>query len=106
MHSFPPEAGIHDPRFSSVTEDELDDLTISVDVLTEPEPAKRSELDPKKYGVIVRRGFRSGLLLPDLEGVETVEEQLRIALQKAGISPHSTYEIERFQVIRHTGEDS
>jgi AmmeMemoRadiSam system protein A/AmmeMemoRadiSam system protein B len=99
------EAGIHDPRFWPVREEELDELEVSVDVLTEPEPAQKDQLDPKKYGVIVRSGYRTGLLLPDLEGVETAEDQLNIALQKAGISRHSPYTIERFQVIRHKGED-
>lgn len=99
------EAGLHDPRFWPVREEELDELEVSVDVLTEPEPAQKDQLDPKKYGVIVRSGYRTGLLLPDLEGVNTVEDQLNIALQKAGISRHSPYTIERFQVIRYKGED-
>ncbi len=95
------EAGIHDPRFSSVREEELSELDFSVDVLTEPEKASREEFDPRKYGVIVRSRGKSGLLLPDLEGVDTVEEQLSIALQKAGISPNAEYSIEKFEVIRH-----
>jgi AmmeMemoRadiSam system protein A/AmmeMemoRadiSam system protein B len=95
------EAAAFDPRFSPVTEDELDELEVSVDVLTEPEPAQLNELDPKKYGIIVRSGYRSGLLLPNLEGVDTVKKQLNIALQKAGIYPDSPYTIERFRVIRY-----
>ncbi len=91
-----------DPRFPPVTEDELPLLTISVDVLLPAEPAERDELDPKRYGVIVSRGHRRGLLLPDLEGVDTVEEQLEIACQKAGIDPAGRYDIERFEVVRHT----
>lgn len=98
------EAGIRDPRFMPLTMDELNELDISVDVLAPPEKADRSQLDPKNYGVIVRSGYRTGLLLPNLEGVNTVEEQLRIALHKAGISPDSPYTIERFQVIRYTGD--
>jgi AmmeMemoRadiSam system protein A/AmmeMemoRadiSam system protein B len=94
------EAGTRDPRFPPVTIEELNELDFSVDVLTEPEPAEYHELDPKKYGIIVRSGLRSGLLLPDLEGVDTAKEQLSIALGKAGISPRSPYSIERFQVIR------
>lgn len=96
------EAGLHDPRFIPVTEDELEELDFSVDVLTEPEEASREELDPKKYGVIVRSKGKSGLLLPDLEGVDTVEEQLSIALQKGRISPDEDYSIEKFEVIRHS----
>ncbi|ADL50788.1 AmmeMemoRadiSam system protein A [Clostridium cellulovorans] len=95
------QAGIYDPRFNEVEEHELDDIVFSVDVLTEPEPAKFVELNPKEYGVIVSFGERRGLLLPDLEGVDTVEQQLDIALDKAGIDPYEQYNIEKFQVIRH-----
>jgi AmmeMemoRadiSam system protein A/AmmeMemoRadiSam system protein B len=95
------EAGLHDPRFNEVEEEELLDIDFSVDVLMEAEPATREELNPKNYGVIVRSKGKSGLLLPDLEGVETVEQQLSIALQKAGIRKSEEYTIERFQVIRH-----
>lgn len=95
-------AGTQDPRFNPVTADELDDLVYSVDVLGEPEPIKdRRELDPAVYGVIVRSGGRSGLLLPALEGVETVEEQLAIACRKAGISHDENYSIQRFKVKRY-----
>ena len=91
-----------DPRFDPVTPDELDDLTVSVDILAEPEPVgSRAELDVKRYGVIVSRGWRRGLLLPNLEGVDSVDYQLRIALSKAGISPSENYDIERFEVVRH-----
>jgi len=93
-------AGVHDPRFPPVSEDELDDLTVSVDVLSASEPATRSMLDPHVYGVIVRYGSRSGVLLPDLEGVDTVEQQLAIALRKAGIRPDEPFVIERFTVDR------
>jgi hypothetical protein len=96
-------AATKDPRFSPVTEKELPDLTYSVDVLSSPEKiSSLSELDPKKYGVIVVSGFRRGLLLPDLEGVNTVEEQLRITKMKAGILPHEEVEIYRFKVTRYT----
>lgn len=92
-----------DPRFPSVRKEELDDLDYSVDVLSCPEKIDNvSELDPKKYGVIVSSGYRRGLLLPDLEGVDTVEEQLRIAKMKAGIFPDEKVEIYRFEVKRYT----
>ncbi|MGI6317538.1 MAG: AmmeMemoRadiSam system protein A [Firmicutes bacterium] len=95
-------AGLRDPRFPPVSEDELPELTYSVDVLSEPEKvADINELDPKRFGVIVRRGGRTGLLLPDLEGVSTVEEQLAIARQKAGIFPDEPLEIYRFEVKRY-----
>lgn len=96
-------AGTHDPRFSPVTAGELDDLVYNVDVLGVPEPIKdSSELNPAIYGVIVRSGGRSGLLLPDLEGVDTVEEQLSIACRKAGISPDEKFSMQRFKVTRYT----
>ena len=95
-------AGTRDPRFSPIEEEELSELVYSVDVLGEPEPiVSKMELDVKKYGVIVRSGRRSGLLLPNLEGVDTVDYQADIALQKAGIRNDESYEMERFEVIRH-----
>lgn len=95
-------SGTRDPRFDAVEVDELDMLVYSVDVLKEAEPINSiSELDVIKYGVIVRAGHRSGLLLPNLEGVETAEKQVSIALQKAGIRPDEKYSMERFEVIRH-----
>lgn len=97
------EAGINDPRFYRVEEQELLDIDFSVDVLTEPEPAIESELDPKKYGVIVRSNEKTGLLLPDLDGVDTVADQLSIALRKANIYSQN-YTIEKFEVIRHMEE--
>ena len=91
-----------DPRFSPVEEDELDDIVYSVDVLTEPEPIEsEAELDPKVYGVIVSCGSRRGLLLPDLAGVDTVEEQISIARQKGGIRPNEKVTLHRFKVVRH-----
>lgn len=98
------EAGIHDPRFYPVEAHELLDIDFSVDVLTEPEKADKSTLDPKEYGVIVRSKGRTGLLLPDLEGIDTIEKQIDIALKKAGIQPSEQYDIERFRVIRHREE--
>ena len=91
-----------DPRFAPVREDELDSLEYSVDVLGEPEAiSSPAELDTKKYGVIVSCGGRRGLLLPDLEGVDTVEQQIDIARQKGGISSRERYTLERFEVVRH-----
>ena len=91
-----------DPRFSPVTRDELDKLEYSVDVLTMPVPVNdKSELDPRQYGVIVEAGGRRGLLLPDLEGVDTVDYQLSIAMQKAGIPPGTQVALYRFEVKRY-----
>lgn len=91
-----------DPRFSPVTIDELDDIEYSVDVLGDPERIfDIKDLDVKRYGVIVENGGRRGLLLPDLEGVDTVEEQIAIAKRKAGIRPDEKVALWRFEVIRH-----
>ena len=95
-------SGTKDPRFQQVTEDELGELEYSVDVLGEPENiTSLKELDVEKYGVIVTLGFRRGLLLPALQGVNTPEEQVSIALQKAGIQEYENYKMERFEVVRY-----
>lgn len=95
-------AALNDPRFHPISQLELDELSISVDILKKPERIdSKSLLDIKKYGVIVRYGHQTGLLLPRLEGINHVEEQIRIALEKAGISQHAPYELSRFEVIRH-----
>ena len=92
-----------DPRFAPVREDELNSLEYSVDVLGEPEAvSSQTELDVKKYGIIVSCGGRRGLLLPDLEGVDTVEQQIEIARRKGGIGSGERYTLERFEVVRHT----
>jgi len=91
-----------DPRFSPVRPGELNELEYSVDVLTLPEPVEgKSRLDPGKYGVIVEAGRRRGLLLPDLEGVDSVDMQIDICRQKAGISPSEPVRLYRFQVRRY-----
>jgi len=91
-----------DPRFTCVRAEELDVIEYTVDVLTPPEPVKqRSELDPRRYGVIVQSGSRRGLLLPDLEGVDTVDFQISIAMQKAGIVPGTPVKLFRFEVKRY-----
>lgn len=91
-----------DPRFYPVREDELDKLEISVDVLKDPESCTLADLDPKKYGVIVSKGGKRGLLLPNLDGVDTIEQQVQIARQKAGLhADEAGCSYERFEVIRH-----
>ena len=96
-------AGTRDPRFSAVRASELADLVYDVDVLTKPEPTTREDLDPARYGVIVScRDGRRGLLLPDLDGVDSVSEQLRIAAQKGHIDlDFDDYRLQRFEVVRH-----
>ena len=95
-------AATQDPRFSPVAPLELKELEYSVDVLFPPEKVDGPEaLDPKRYGVIVKKGNRRGLLLPDLEGINTVKEQIRIAALKAGISQEEDVELYRFEVKRY-----
>lgn len=92
----------HDPRFDPVREDELDELVYDVDVLSDAEPIEsQSMLDVKRYGVIVTSGYKRGLLLPDLDGVDSVTQQISIAMQKAGIKKGEPYKLERFEVTRH-----
>lgn len=93
-----------DPRFDPVLPDELDYLEYSVDVLGDAERIlSPAELDPQRYGVIVTQGWKRGLLLPNLDGVDTVEIQLAIAKQKAGIHPTDPHvQLERFEVVRYT----
>nr|WP_297704596.1 AmmeMemoRadiSam system protein A [uncultured Butyrivibrio sp.] len=95
-------ASTRDPRFSPIKPEELLSLEINVDVLGRPQDiTSMDELDVKRYGVIVTSGHKRGLLLPDLEGVDTVEEQVGIAMQKGGISSDDEIKLQRFEVIRH-----
>jgi AmmeMemoRadiSam system protein A len=96
-------AGCHDPRFPPIEAHELPDLVYSVDILGSPELiSDKLQLDPARFGVIVKKGDRSGLLLPDLDGVDTVDEQLAIACRKAGLRPDEDFSIQRFEVTRYT----
>ncbi|MFC1905855.1 AmmeMemoRadiSam system protein A [Chloroflexota bacterium] len=95
-------AAIRDPRFLPVTANELADLDYSVDVLSKPEPVQSiDEFDPHKYGVILEGRGRRGLLLPNLETVDTVEEQIDITLSKAGLSADDEIKMYRFEVKRY-----
>jgi AmmeMemoRadiSam system protein A len=95
-------AGVEDPRFWPVQLEELPDLAVSVDVLTPPEPIDAEDkLDPQRYGVIVSARGRVGLLLPHLEGIDTVAEQVAIARRKAGLRPDEPVRLARFEVIRY-----
>lgn len=95
-------AATRDPRFSPIVTSELSRLYFSVDILGQEEPIDSPrELDPIRYGVIVRRGHLSGLLLPNLEGVESAEHQVAIAMQKAGITEGLKVSLSRFAVTRY-----
>lgn len=95
-------SAVRDPRFIPVSANELPHISYSVDVLTKPEPVKSvKELDPKKYGVIVESGGLRGLLLPDLDGVNTAEDQIDICRRKAGIAPDEPVKLHRFEVKRY-----
>jgi AmmeMemoRadiSam system protein A len=91
-----------DPRFSRINVSELDELEYSVDILTPPKPVTDTgKLDPKKHGIIVQSGWQRGLLLPDLEGVDTLEQQIEICRMKAGIPPDVPVELFSFEVRRY-----
>ncbi len=95
-------ASVRDPRFDPIREEELKWLEINVDVLGEAEEIASEEmLDVKRYGVIVKSGYKRGLLLPDLDGVDTVSRQISIARQKGGIGPEEPVTLQRFEVVRH-----
>jgi AmmeMemoRadiSam system protein A len=98
-------SALRDPRFPPVTGDEVPALTCSVDVLGESEACSMDDLDPAVYGVIVESGSRRGVLLPALEGVDTVEQQVGIALQKAGIGADRGFDLRRFRVARYRQGD-
>lgn len=95
-------AAVNDPRFSPIEPEELDRLTISVDVLGEMEKIESpSQLDVKRYGVVVTSAHKRGLLLPNLEGVDTAADQIAIAKRKAGIGEEEAFHLDRFEVVRH-----
>lgn len=95
-------AAVEDPRFAPVSVSELEELVYSVDVLSEAEPIQSmKELDTTRFGVIVSSGRKRGLLLPNLEGIDTVEQQVSIAKKKAGIYENESFTMERFEVVRH-----
>ncbi|MGL5547493.1 MAG: AmmeMemoRadiSam system protein A [Tannerellaceae bacterium] len=95
-------AAFNDPRFPPLERRELETLDISVDVLGKVEPiASTKSLDPRIYGVIVSNGHKRGVLLPNLDGVDTVQQQVSIAMRKAGIAEGSPIKLERFQVTRY-----
>ena len=92
-----------DPRFPQVKVSELEEIVYSVDVLSPPEAiGSANALDSRRYGVIVTKGHKRGLLLPNLDGVDSVEQQIAIAKQKAGIAADEVCELQRFEVVRHS----
>lgn len=94
-------SAIRDHRFSPVTPEELPQLTYKVDILTKPEPvSSKSELDPGKYGILVEYRDKRGLILPNLEGVHSVDQQIEIASAKGGILPHEPVKLYRFEARR------
>ena len=96
-------AATRDPRFSPITQEELPELDFSVDVLTQPEKVKsKSELDYKRYGIIIKKGKQQAVLLPNLGGIDSVEEQILICRKKAGLKPNDPIDIYRFESKRYT----
>jgi AmmeMemoRadiSam system protein A len=99
-------SAMRDPRFPPVTLDECEALSCSVDVLSPSESCTLEELDPELYGVIVESGLHRGVLLPALEGIDSVELQVDIACQKAGIPPGESCDVRRFRVVRYRQGDA
>jgi AMMECR1 domain-containing protein len=83
-----------------VQPEELPELDVEISILTPPEPTTSDQLDPKRYGVIVTSGWRRGVLLPDLDGVDTVDQQIHICRQKGGIPAHAPVTLERFEIVK------
>ena len=95
-------AAIRDPRFKPVTIEELDQLLFSVDVLTPLEPVDKPEqLNPRQYGLSIKHEGRQGILLPDLEGIDTVQRQIDLCLKKGNIKKNAAYQMYRFEVERY-----
>ncbi len=96
-------AGSSDPRFPSITADELDDLIYEVAVLHEPESCTLADLNPTLYGVVVNTpDGRRGIMLPGLEGISSVDEQVMAAALKGGIAlGRDEVFYQRFRVTRH-----
>ncbi|MEW6542959.1 MAG: AmmeMemoRadiSam system protein A [Nitrospirota bacterium] len=95
-------AATRDPRFAPVERFELDELSITVDVLGPAEPVPdQTALDHRRYGIVLRSGERRSVLLPDIEGIGSVAEQVAAARDKAGLAPHDPIELLRFEVTRY-----
>lgn len=99
-------AAVNDYRFAGIKKDELGDLTYTVYVLSLPEEiSDKSGLNPARYGVIVKGAIsnRTGLLLPGLDGINKIDEQVSIAVQKAGIDlKNEDIILYRFTVDKYT----
>ena len=95
-------AATRDPRFPPLAGDELPSLLYSVDVLGTLEPARFEDLDPVTFGVVVtdQSGSRRGLLLPDIESIETADQQVGVAARKAGINTGEPLRLYRFRTRR------
>jgi len=101
-------AAFEDPRFPPLARDELERITFEVSILGPLEPVSdRATLDPRRYGIeVFDRSGRRAVLLPGIEGIDTVDEQIRICRRKAGIRADAPISLHRFEVIKVSGEDS
>ena len=100
-------AATRDPRFQPLTQaTQLQELSIELSLLMPLEPiVNESALDPQRYGVVVSAGKRRGLLLPNVDGIDTVREQLHVACQKGKIDPDEPYALSRFEVLKISDEN-
>jgi AmmeMemoRadiSam system protein A len=95
-------AAFRDPRFCPVGAEEFEGLSVSIDIVKGMEPVlSTADLNPSCYGVIVRQGARRGLLLPGIDDITSIEQQVAIAREKGGIGEHETIELYRFEVDRY-----
>ena len=97
-------AAFRDDRFPPLTKNEFNNIVISIEILSEPEPVQGvSSLNPKKYGVIAKsaKDNRTGLLLPNIEGINSPEYQVALAKQKAAISPTEPVFLYRFETEKY-----
>ena len=95
-------AATRDPRFKPITIEELDTFSFSVDTLTPLEPIDTPDkLNPQRYGLSIKGNNKQGILLPDLEGIDTPEKQIDICLKKAAIPKNSHYQMYRFEIKRY-----
>ena len=95
-------AAFYDSNFSPVQPEEIEDLSVVVDVVEPLEYIDNlSELDTNVYGVMVERGLKKGVVFPNIEGIDTPEKQLSLALQKAGLKLGESVKLSRFKIVRY-----
>lgn len=93
-------AATEDPRFPKLQLNELKNIKVEISLLGPLEPCEMKDLNPHRYGIVIESGYRGATLLPEIEGVDTVEKQVAITRRKAGIGPIDEIQISRFPVMK------